>query len=191
VLFRSVDKTQKKLNLSLDEKFDLYQYQGSKSFDSWLKFEDQLVHYSAGHHFHELPDQSVSIWQCHPDYSMFDKNLVGPDDKVNKFYIDPSNNFEWVILNALYKNSYINSRGLIEGKKMLDDDSIIKIDLNKILESSTSLIDSVQQVLSECNIKLNNSNRKKIEDLREQWILTTLPRSKFQDFKNQIGYFNT
>lgn len=186
-----VDKNNPCLELTLNDKFNLCQYIESTQFSNWRDFERHIVHYSSKFEHWALPDQSISIWHNHPNYNMFNKNLMGPGDQQYAFYIDPTENFEWVLLNALYKHSYIDVSWFTTGKEMLTDNSIIKIKLSDIIGSATGCLNAVQQVCSSIGVSLNDENKQTIEKLWHQWINTTLPKTKFDEFKKEIGYFNS
>lgn len=177
------------VNLSVEDKFHAFKYQNIGS--NWIQFERQLQHYSEVVEHHALPHGSISVWQGHPNYKTLTRDIAGPDDKKFAFYIDPSKNFEWVILNCLHKNSYVDSRWLIQGKKMLNDVNIVKLDLNDIIASRDTLVGCVEKVCTVAGIALKETNKHKIAELWDQWILTTLPASEFESFKNKIGYYNT
>ena len=175
--------------LSLEDKFNLYQYQNRCS--NWIDFEYRLQDYYSNHPHYDLPDVSFSIWKQHPSYEFLLKDIAGPDDKKHTFYIDPSKHFEWCVLNCLYKNSYIDSKWLMEGKKMLSDDNIIKIDLWDIIDNKDTFIGVVENFCNIIGLTLENTNKQKIQQLWDQWILTTLPKTEFSVYKNSIGYFDT
>lgn len=177
------------INLSVEEKFNAFEYQSVNQ--NWIHFERKLQHYSEVVAHHALPHGSISLWQGHPCYKILTRDIAGPDDKKFVFYIDPSKNFEWVIMNCLYKNSYIDSRWLVEGKKMLNDANIVKLDLSDIIASRDTFLGCIDKVCNITGIVLQESNRQKIAELWDQWIVTTLPASDFEIFKNKIGYFNT
>lgn len=186
-----VPNNKNKINLSLEDKFNSFQYEDR--CEDWNEFESRLQHYSKIMPHYEIPDGSISMWGGHPYCDIFSKvsSLAGPDNKKYIFYIDSSKNFEWTVLNCLYKNSVITSRWMIAGKKMLDDDNVIKVNLDDIINSKDTLIDCVEKVCKTVNIVLENKNKEKIKNLWDQWIVTTLPKSEFETFKNKIGYYNT
>jgi uncharacterized protein YkvS len=177
------------INLSVEDKFNVFQYK--EKCKTWIDFERKLQHYSQVVPHHALPHGAVSVWQGHPCYDFLSRDITGPDDKKFVFYIDPSKNFEWCMLNCLYKNSYIDAKWLIEGKKMLDDANIVKLDLGDIIASRDTLVGCVEKVCNIAGIVLKEQNKQKIAELWDQWTLTTLPASEFQRFKTKIGYCNT
>lgn len=177
------------INLSLQDKFKAFQYR--ERCNNWIDFERKLRHYSQVVPHHALPEGSVSVWQGHPCYDFLAKDIAGADDKKFVFYIDPRKNFEWCMLNCLYKNSYIDGKWLIEGKKMLDDANIVKLDLSDIIASRDTLLGCVEKVCNTAGIVLKAPNKQKIAELWDQWTLTTLPASEFESFKTKLGYCNT
>jgi hypothetical protein len=175
------------INQTLEEKFKLFEYKNSKDHSNWVQFESKLSHYSNVVDHVDLPPNSFSIWGRHPDYQIINQ-VAGIDDQKHVFYIDPGNEFEWVVMNSLYKNSYIDSKWLHTGQQMTTDDNIYKIKLADIITCETTLIVAVKQVCDIANIHLKENNKQKIKELWNQWISTTLPKSEFDIFKKSIGW---
>ena len=178
------DATQ--IALSADQKHQVYTYGQSRLYQDWKKFEGQLVHYSTLTEHHNIPNGSVSIWSEHPRYQLLNQDLAGPDNQQHVFYIDPSNNFEWVLLNCLYKNSTVDAKWLQEGQAMLEDPAIYKISLSNIIDSWETTWLEVEKVYA--IIKQQCSNKELIEDLWQQWHATTLKPDEFASFKRSIGF---
>jgi hypothetical protein len=179
------DKTNN-VGLSADQKHQAYSYSESALHQDWKKFEGKLVHYSTVTDHHSIPTGSVSLWSEHPRYQLLDCNLTGTDNQQHVFYIDPSDKFEWVILNSLYKNSTIDVKWLQEGQAMLTDSDIYKISLANIIESSATAWLEVEKVYA--IIKHKCSNKELVEDLWQQWNSTTLKPGEFNSFKRSIGF---
>ena len=167
-------------------KFNLMTYHNVEPNTNWIKFESKIVQYFSVTPLPALPPTSVAIWIGHPNYSILNKNIAGPDDNVKIFYIDPGEYIEWGILNALYKNSFIDAEWMRTGCQMLVDPNIIKISLKNIVDSPTSLLHEVQKVVNiighDCY-----SSEKIITDLWHQWQKTTLQFDQFKHFKQQLG----
>jgi hypothetical protein len=172
--------------LSALEKFHAYSYSSSKQFDDWREFEVQLVKYHTVFDHWNLPADSISIWSDHPGYALVESDLVGIDDKQHLFYINPGDNFEWVILNSLYKNSTIDVKWLREGHLMSQDSNVNQINLANIIAGPDTLWLEIQKVYAilqkECN------NKELITALWQQWNLTTLKPAQFEEFKRSIGF---
>lgn len=177
--------------LSLDEKFQAFQYRDVYRGGDWIKFESKLEHYSNRFAHHDLVTQSVSVWEMHPDTEFLNQKIEGPDDKKFYFYIDPSEAFEWCILNALHKDSFIEKKWIVEGKKMLDNPDIVKINLVDIFSSYETLIVCIKEICSIVGIELAARQSTMIIELWQQWISTTLMPARFKEFKTRIGYFDT
>jgi hypothetical protein len=178
----------KTIDFSIQEKFNFYQYPNMPESRNWLDFEKQLVPYYRIHDHRTMPDNSCSIWLQHPSYALIDRNLGGTEITQLRFYIDPSRRFEWTVLNALYKNSYIDSRWLEEGERMLNDPTFTKIDINHIVDSSDTLLAAVSMVCEISGIEFGDFSREKIQQLWYQWKKTTLPESEFMSYKRRIGF---
>jgi hypothetical protein len=174
------------LDLSSAEKHHAFGYRKSKQYRDWIRFEGQLVHYSTLVDHWCIPNNSISIWSEHPRYQLLDKDLVGTDNHQHVFYIDPTKNFEWVILNSLYKNSMLDVKWFQEGQIMLDDPNIHKINLANIIADPDSLWSEVEKVYAIINHKC--SNKELVQALWAQWYTTTLKSDDFESFKNSIGF---
>ena len=174
------------ITLSANQKHQVYTYGQSSLYQDWKRFEGQLVHYSTLTDHHNIPVDSVSVWSEHPRYQLLEQNLAGTDNQQHVFYIDPGNDFEWVILNCLYKNSTIDVKWLQEGQAMMKDTAIYKINLSNIITSWETTWLEVEKVYA--IIKQQCSNKELIQDLWQQWYLTTLKPEQFESFKRSIGF---
>lgn len=184
-----MDSQNKIINLSLDEKLDLFSYHDTTKYDHWIKFEKKICFYHHFHTHHDLPDQSTSIWLNHPNYDFKNNDLVGHDDKQQVVYIDPSQNFEWVILNALYKNSYIDRQWLEIGHQMELDPDVYKVPIESIRQSPESLLNEVGSIAQRFGKYVAVKNQDAIVKLWHQWKTTCLEPDRFQEFKKQIGFY--
>ncbi len=88
-----------KLPVTLEEKLKILNYtpvlNRSLISDNWTTFESQLAPYYQIVEHHRLPPGSYAIWIDHSVIKS--ETLVGPDDQVFNFYIDPGDNFEWAM----------------------------------------------------------------------------------------------
>ena len=185
-----VDANSPVLNQDLQYKYQLLTYQkhNTHAYDTWLKFETSIgrVH----QHFspEQLPLNSLHIMLQHPSYDIFNKEILGPDDKKYCFYIDPSDRFEWCILNALYKNSYISDEWLVNGKRMMDDTDIVKIPLQNIIESPELLEIEIEKIANIVGVNFRLENRVIVKKLWQEWFATTLKAKEFESFKKKLGW---
>lgn len=177
------------LQLSLEEKFQRLNYQGHIKGSNWLDLEKKQSHYSWAWPHHDLPPGSYSIWFGHPDYQQLRSDVAGVDDRRHVFYIDPSENFEWVTLNALFKNSMINANWLRQGQRMLEDSSIHKINLGNIIQSAQGHLAEIDRVAEIVGFDVAPDARQKIQQLWQQWEGTMLRPAEFADFKKTIGFY--
>ena len=63
-----------------------------------------------------------------------------------------------------------------------------KISLAAIIQNRDSFINEFSRVCVIFDRQITDIERRYILDLYDQWIATTLPKEKFQEFKNQIGW---
>jgi hypothetical protein len=178
----------KNVNLDINEKFNLLQYSNSKKYKNWIEFEKSLTCYYELYGHTNMPNNSFLIWLNHPNYNFLKKNIAGPDDQQFVFYIDSSKEFEWMIMNSLYKNNLVSTKWFVEGQKMLDDDEIYKIKLTDIITSEDTLINAVSTVCNVTGVLLHDKNKQKIKELWNQWIATTLCKQEFDNYKKYLGW---
>jgi hypothetical protein len=174
--------------MSLQEKYSVYQYGSRHQYSNWIDFEKTVVHYSNCFEHHALESGTVSIWHSHPSYDVLAQNIAGADDQQVLVYIDASDAFEWCMLNALYKDSYIQKKWLLCAQQMLSDTALHKINLSNIITSADTLLQCVQQVCDLAHIEIKSENQTQIRKLWHEWIKTTLAANDFEEFKATIGY---
>lgn len=177
-------------HLTVDEKFQLFRYDDrSDKFDDWVEFEKTLhKHHNIIEHA-TLPNGSISIWHQHPTLNLLQKGIAGPDDKQLVVYIDSSREFEWALLNALWKDSYIDVRWLKDSVPLLNDPSVHKVPLESIIGSPESLVSEIETIVNNLGKELNDHSKKLISALWQEWYPTTLKKESFAEFKKQIGFF--
>jgi hypothetical protein len=154
---------------------------------NWVEdWESEVVPYQ---NFNQLSeDAKYGIWVPHPDYNILNKDIAGPDDQKIVFYVDPSENFEWCILNALYKNSYLDVKWLKEGERMRLDPNIHKISLKLIVNSQDEFLEEFKKICAIIGHKLTAVEIISVLMLYDQWRTTILDYDKFDEFKQAIGF---
>ena len=175
-------------SLPMRQRQHLLCYTEQKQYKKWTDFEHRLELHTRRFLLKDLPDNSVSIWPAHPDYAVLDRGIAGSDDQSFVFYIDPSDNMEWVVLNALYKDSFINRQWLEIGEKMRLDSEINKINLTSIIDSATMCCNEIQRICDLIGQPFSDQARSRIIDLWQQWRNTTLAKDRFVEFQKQIGF---
>ena len=190
-----VDKTTKKLPVTIEEKLALLNYNTvvDKTFDQrdWVKFESQLVQYHTVQPHHLLPPGSYSIWCGHTLHNFGSANLdvlAGPDDQCYKFYINPGLHFEWCVLNALYKNSYLDVKYFVNGKALLNNSEFFKIQLDSFIQGWPSFRLEFEKVCHVIGHVLTQEEIQAVEQLYLQWRKTVLEYKDFESFKKSIGF---
>jgi len=196
-----VPPTATKFSFTLEEKRKMLSYDIVKNrvynidnFNSaspqkdWIEFENQLRPFEnprKGTDYSMLPNDAIAIWtgHPHPNYMRL--------DHLNRifFYIDPTDAFEWAILNCLYKDSFFNMAYLLNANELKNNPVVNKISLAKIIQNRDSFIKEFCRVCAIFNRQVSELETKYILELYDDWITTTLPREKFQEFKDQIGWY--
>jgi len=177
------------IELTLDEKLDYFSYKNIKQDRNWVDFEDQLVHYSSLVPQTNLPDNAISIWADHYSYDLRNKQIAGADDTqllMQITYNEPMM-FEWLILNALYKNSYLDVSWFKQYQIYNRDASVAKIDLKNFLDKD-KFLNMYSNTIQLLNINPGSVNLDAVEELHGQWIKTTLSFDNFEEFKSSIGW---
>ena len=176
-----------RLNLSLEEKFTTFSYNNCKQHRRWTDFETQLVRHVRLVNSAEWGSSVYSIWDLHPSYVLLNKDLL-TNQQCFAFYIDPEDNFEWGVLNALYKDSYLDPMWMKTGKEMLNDPTVHKISLTNIISSKETCVQEVLKIANIVGFETPQKNLDKIFELWDQWYPTTLKKQDFAAFKAQIGF---
>jgi hypothetical protein len=184
-----VDSTTQQLNLSLEEKFKLFDYSRSYKFTHWGNYEDSLTMYHKIMSHHDLPESSYSIWQGHPNYKHLSNGIAGTDDREFVFYIDPQEQFEWIMLNCLKKDSFIQCHDLVNGQQMLQDQNVHKLSISNIITAPETLLYEIQKISNLIGLTLQDDSKKYITKLWHQWNATTIKHDQFQTFKKKIGFY--
>ena len=185
--------------VTIEEKFKLLSYSlvKDRSFDSnntlsndpvknWQQFECQLKHIESLKDYTELPENATVVWVSHSHKST-DKTSSHPNRIF--FYIDPSDAFEWMLLNCLYKDSNLQIGFISSGNELKHNPVVHNISLAKIVQDRDSFIEEFSRACAIFNRQLSALEIKYIVALYDEWITTTLSPDKFQEFKNQIGWY--
>ena len=215
-----VDPVHKVLPMTITEKMTLLSYESMENLDfskrNWRNFERSIFHFSQfkkgtnspGHRVWSHNPPSVKnqtfVWAQHPTVSIdintnlrntnSANNLITVNDgqpKVVKFYIDPSQAWEWHLINALYKNSFIGGEYLLEGKKLLEDSSLIKINLNNFIQGPDIFFEEFLKISQVLNHTVTNQEQQHIQLLHQQWLNTIVPLHCVEEFKKFLGFPQT
>jgi hypothetical protein len=135
---------------------------------------------------HALPSNSYSIWASHMEQNKM--QLAGVDDQIFNFYIDPGNSFDWACMNALYKNSYLDVKWFIYGKKLVADDTVYKIQLDNFLVDCDCFLSEFLKVTDIIGHSTSESEIQAVKILYNQWRTTILERNNIETFKKNIGF---
>lgn len=187
------DAHSKQVPRTLQEKVKLLNYnsQQNKTFEKrhWVRdFEGLLTHYDKVQPHWDLPAGANSIWLGHPELPTQSNNLVGQDDQRYNFIIDSSEAFEWTILNALYKNSYLDVKWFVMMEKFKQDNQYHKINLKNILQDQRGFLQEFYKVCSIIGHTVSEEESLALIDLYDQWQQTTLKTQDIPAFKKQIGF---
>jgi len=181
---------------TLEEKLKLLSYQSVMNLKvderNWRDFECEIHEYTLFKAHNDNPENSISIFWSHPHQYKFNncfEELCGADDKGFRFYIDPTNNIEWCMMNAHYKNSYsVSWHKQIEiGKKLLINPDVHKLDLKKIVDGYDSFFSEFCRVCVIIDHNLQGEEIEAIKILYDQWKLTTLDYKDIEAYKIKIG----
>ena len=184
------DRDSKFIPHTIDDKIKLLSYNSinDKDFDdrNWREFEHKTAHYSNYQEHHNLPADSYSIWLQHNKKDT--EKLAGPDDSVYLFYIDSTEAFEWTIMNAFYKNSYLDVDWFILGKQLLNDNSVYKINLKNIISNEEGFLNEFYKVCNIINHNIKDFELAAVKKLYNEWRKTILDYDNIPKFKNKIGF---
>ena len=176
---------------TLDEKFKLFSYQSVLNFDhhlgqSWIDFEHRLLEYYIKVKHNDIPPGAVGVFLSHPRDPVWCDSLLGKDDQRFVFYIDPSDCYEWCIMNAYWKNSFHSELWFCEGKTMLQNPEVHKINLQKIISSYDSFIEEFAKLCRIIDHPVTPDELDVIKILYFQWKTTQLNYPELIEFKQHV-----
>ena len=154
----------------------------------WKNFESKIRHYSETIGHINIPNNSTSIWYSHYDPKDVKLDLVGKDDTVYTVYIDHAGLFEWTIMNAFYKNSFISVEWIRNAKKMQQDPNAYGIRLDRMLSSTDVFVEDFLKLAAHIGHSVSDDVKIAVEQLHKQWLTTQLPQDKVAEFKRLICF---
>jgi hypothetical protein len=187
------DSKTKNIPNTLEEKNRLLSFdsQVNKSFEdrNWVTdFEVLLTHYSQVQPHWDLPSDACSVWLGHPNTLSREKCFPGNDDQIFDFVIDSTDAFEWTIINALYKNSYLDVRWFLHMEKLKQNNNYHKISLKNILTSKQSFLAEYNKVCKIIGHDISAEENHAVATLYDQWQRTVLKSQDIAKFKQKIGF---
>lgn len=186
-----VDKTSTALPQQFNDKVNLLNYQTIlRDRKNWTHFERELTHFSDSIDLSKFDNSSTLIWLGHT-WSLDkikNQNLVGPDDKCTLVQIsyNTKKNLEWIILNALYKDSYIEKQWFDYYQNNKKQETLC-FSIDNFFDWNT-FKNSTVELLDQNKINYDLQNIEQLEDFYNSWYSTTLKFSQFEDFKKSIGW---
>ena len=176
---------------NLDEKLNLLNYDAviGKPYNqrNWKEFESKVKHHSKFHAPEILAPGSLSIWYSHPDLSLLDKNIAGPQDKMNLIYLDAQGLEYWTFVNALFKNSYIVGDWFMNATQVEKLPDLYRFKLDEMLDSETAFIKNYKKLANHLERDPDRRTLNAVGFLWTQWKSTVLKNSEIDDFKHKIG----
>jgi len=168
--------------------YDIDNFYSVNPQKNWLTFEGRLRTFEKGRNgtdYSMLPNDATAIWVSH---SLSHTMKLDHHNRIF-FFIDPTDAFEWCILNLLYKDSTIGMGFLSCTVQLKSNPVINKISLAKIIQDRNSFIKEFYRVCDIFNRQVTDIETECILELYDQWVTTTLPKEKFPEFKDQIGWY--
>ena len=173
---------------SLKERIDLLTYQPvlNRTKINWTKdWETQISHYSK---LAPAPaSNTIMIFPQHPNTDVVGQ-VLGNNDGQFKIYIDPGDAFEWAVLNALYKDSYLTAHWLQAGEAIRQDEGTLKINLGSIIRSEEGFMLEFVRACNHIGLAPTDAEIEAVLNLYREWKTTTLPPEQFAEFKQQLGW---
>ena len=162
----------------INEKLNLLKYtdvlnypnQDRKYRLNWTGWEHRFVDCFANKE-NSVADGEVVVIVNHPSNNL--SGFIGKDDQSFVFYIDATGMWDWMIVSAEIKDSFQAVSWFKEGKRMLDDPAIFKINLRNIVNSQETFVTEFTKI---CNIVEHDLSAEELDAvliLYSQWKTTT------------------
>jgi hypothetical protein len=185
-LFRCLNLLDTSSNLlSIEEKFIKLNYAdvGHRQLDNfheinWVVYEQQS--------WDHVQNKFLDTNQIPLVHVEFYKAVMQRYEFKKIAYINPFNNVEWCILNALYKNTPANVTNIELGREILDNDLIYKIDCKNMVENTQSFLREFSKFCSFIEHTLQEKEIYYLRLLFNQWKKTTLNEENFDKFKEKV-----
>lgn len=176
---------------NLDEKLELLSYDTviGKSYGqrNWKEFEAKIKHYSIFHSPRDLESGSLAIWYSHPDLSLLDKNLAGPQDHMQLIYLDTQDHQYWAFVNALFKNSYIVGDWFRDTVLIEKLSNLYRFNLSTLIGTNCMFMQEYEKLAHHLDRSPDRCTLDAVDFLWNQWRSTVLEIDEIDRFKQIIG----
>ena len=174
---------------TFQDKIDLLSYKNINK--NWVDFENRLTLFDG---FESIcNEQPVPIHLSHccilNEQKQRHEGIIGPDDAHTFIQItyDNKKDFEWIILNAFYKDSYVQKEWFELYQSNLKETNIIKFPVSNFQNWDTFKQDIIE-ILDYEKLNYNPNDIELLEDFYNEWFNTSLKEHEFDQFKEQIGW---
>ena len=158
---------------------------------NWVEFEKRLKHFSESIDISSLQNKSTLIWLGHllTLDKIKNKNIIGNDDSYAFIQItyDTKEELEWILLNAFYKNSFIDRTHFDTYQQNVKDENVRFFSVSNFLNWD-SFSKNVLEILDQNEIDYNLENINELQIFYNDWYNTTLKLSEFNNFKKSIEW---
>ena len=129
--------------------------------------------------------------QGHSFNQKFIDETATENDKIFKVHISHGNDpaiFEWVVMNAMYKNTYLKEPYFNAYNAVHQMNDVYPVYIKDFLGSTNQYLESYVKVCD--HLQINESNRyyDYVEQVHKLWIKTTLSPDKYADYKQKINW---
>jgi len=169
---------------SAEDKWALLNYntvtENQFSDRNWKDFESQAIPYRGWDM--DVAEQN-RVWYSHPDQSVLEQGFVKKEDQQTVIYIDPEDQLEWCLLNALYKNSYITVDWLLQASKLAKRADVM-FPLKNMF--SDNFVSHIEHLANQLNLTYTEDSMQYVKQLHAQWQTTVC--KDIRSWKNQLGF---
>jgi len=170
--------------LSAEDKWSLLNYssviENQFAERNWKDFESQATPYR---NWDMDVNEQNRVWYSHPDKSVLEQGFVKNEDQQTVIYIDPGDQLEWCLLNALYKNSYITVDWLLQAGEIAKRADVI-FPLKNMF--SDNFVSHIKHLAEELNLTYTEAGIQCVNKLHAQWQTTVC--KDIRRWKNQLGF---
>ena len=183
------------LPLTVDDKLKMLSYTKVKNFREdgidWTDFEKDVNYVLQTYEHNDInvfPPGSFIVLATHPEsIESTITNFSQLGDKIFFLMIDGHDIFDWVLLNAIHKHSYLGEEWMVQNEIIRNDPRYFKINLKNVITSEHTFIKEFKKVCEYLKVIPSEQELSTVTILYKQWKATTIELDELDRYKKVLG----